>query len=59
MAYLLTAVMTGGVSALLSLLNGGSFADVLWNYVVFGHLGIVALALAVVMSSAMSRLRHS
>ena len=59
MAYLLTAVMTGGASALLSLLNGGSFTDILWNYVVFGHLGIAVLALAVVMSSAMSRLRSS
>ncbi len=59
MAYLLTAVMTGGVSALLSLIMGGSLSDILWNYVVFGHLGIVMLALAVVMNSTMSRLYRS
>ncbi len=55
MAYLLTGIMTGGVSALLSLFKGGSLSDILWNYVVFGHLGIAALALAVVMSSAVNQ----
>lgn len=59
MAYLLSAVMTGGVSALLSLLKGGSLSDILWNYVVFGHLGIATLALAVVMSGTMSRMYRS
>jgi hypothetical protein len=58
-AYLLTAVMTGGVSALLSLLKGGSLADILWDYVIFGHLGMATLALAMVMSSMKGRSKQS
>ena len=55
MAYLLTAIMTGGASALLSFSNGGSFGEILWNYVLFGHLGMGALAAAVVMTSLMGK----
>ncbi len=55
MAYLLTAIMTGGVSALLSFSNGGSFGEVLWSYVLFGHLGMGALAAAVVVTSLLGR----
>lgn len=46
MAYLMTAVMTGGVSALLSLFTGGSFGEIVWNYVLFGHMGMAVLAVA-------------
>lgn len=59
MAYLLTAVMTGGVSALLSLFKGGSLTDIIWNYVVFGYLGIAMLAFAMVTASMMNRQRSS
>jgi hypothetical protein len=46
MAYLMTAVMSGGVSALLSLISGETTGQILWNYVLFGHLGMATLALA-------------
>lgn len=55
MAYILTAIMTGGVSALLSAFTGGSLSDIFWNYVVFGHMGMAALALAIVASSVLDR----
>jgi hypothetical protein len=48
MAYLMTAVMTGGVSALLSLFSGATIGQIMWNYVLFGHLGMAALAVATV-----------
>ncbi|MEP1767633.1 MAG: hypothetical protein ABJJ53_13465 [Sulfitobacter sp.] len=56
MAYILTAIMTGGVSALLCALTGGSLSEIFWNYVLFGHLGIVTLALAVLASTAYDRI---
>ncbi|KEJ90340.1 hypothetical protein [Sulfitobacter donghicola] len=59
MAYILTAIMTGGVAALLSLFTGGSFGEILWNYVLFGHLGMAALATAAVMSAAMNNSKQS
>jgi len=55
MAYLLTAIMTGGVSALLSALTGGSLGDIFWNYVVFGHLGMAMLALAILATTLYDR----
>lgn len=51
MAYLLTAIMTGGVAAILSLFNGGSIGQIFWNYVLFGHLGMASLALALILGS--------
>lgn len=55
MAYLLTAIMTGGVAAILSALTGGGLGAVLWNYIFFGHLGMATLALAVVTSALFPR----
>ena len=55
MAYLLTAIMTGGVSALLSAFTGGSLGEIFWNYVLFGYLGIMALALAILASNVYDR----
>lgn len=57
MAYLLTAVMTGGVASILSLLKGGTLAQIFWNYVIFGHMGMAFLALAVVTARAIDRRR--
>lgn len=51
MAYLITAIMTGGVSALISALTGGSLGQIAWNYVLFGHMGMATLALAVIAGS--------
>jgi hypothetical protein len=48
MAYVLTAVMTGGAAATLSLINGATFGQILLNYILFGHLGMAVLALACV-----------
>lgn len=55
MAYLMTAIMTGGVSALLSAFTGGGLGDIFWNYVVFGHMGMATLALAVLATSVIDR----
>lgn len=55
MAYLLTAIMTGSVSALLSMFSGGTLAEIVWNYVIYGHLGMAALAFATVTYSLMDR----
>lgn len=46
MAYLLTAVMTGGVAAILSLLAGDTIGQIFMNYVIYGHLGMAALVVA-------------
>lgn len=46
MAYLFTAIMTGGVSAILTLYAGGSTGEILLNYVLYGHLGMAALGFA-------------
>lgn len=46
MAYLLTAVMTGGVAAILSLFAGDTFGQIFLNYVIYGYLGLAALAVA-------------
>lgn len=59
MAYLITAMMTGGVAAILSLFSGGTLADIFWNYVMYGHLGIAALAFAVVTFSFTDRKRDA
>lgn len=55
MAYIMTAIMTGGVSALLSAFTGGSIGDVLWNYVVFGYMGMATLALAIAATTIAGR----
>ena len=55
MAYLLTAIMTGGVAALLSLATGAGIWQILWNYVFYGHLGMATLALAVVANTLRNR----
>ncbi|WP_298862562.1 hypothetical protein [uncultured Sulfitobacter sp.] len=46
MAYLLTAIMTGGVAAILSLFAGDTFGQVMLNYVIYGHLGMATLIVA-------------
>lgn len=46
MAYLLTAVMTGGVAAILSLFAGDTVGQIFLNYVLYGHLGMAALLAA-------------
>lgn len=46
MAYLLTAVMTGGVAAMLSLFAGDTWGQTFLNYVIYGHLGIATLVVA-------------
>lgn len=55
MAYLFTAIMTGGVSAILTLYSGGTFGQILINYVIYGHLGMAALALATVTFAMIDR----
>ncbi len=51
MAYMLTAIMSGGVAALISFFTGSALSQVAWNYVLFGHLGMTTLALAIVAAS--------
>ena len=46
MAYLLTAVMTGGVAAILSLFAGDTWGQIFLNYFLYGHLGMATLVLA-------------
>lgn len=46
MAYLLTAIMTGGVAAILSLFAGDTFGQILLNYALYGHLGMATLLVA-------------
>ncbi len=46
MAYLLTAVMTGGFAAILSLLAGDTVGQIFLNYVIYGHLGMAVLLTA-------------
>jgi hypothetical protein len=46
MAYLLTAVMTGGVAAILSLFAGETFGQIFLNYVLYGHLCMAVLLTA-------------
>lgn len=46
MAYLLTAIMTGGVAAILTLFSGGSWGHIFLSYVLYGNLGMVILAAA-------------
>lgn len=55
MAYLLTAVMTGGVAAILSLYAGDTFGHILLNYVIYGHLGMAALVVAMITARAIDR----
>ncbi len=50
MAYLLTAVMTGGVAAILSLFAGETFGQILFNYVVSGYFGMAVLFAASIAS---------
>ncbi|WP_299559607.1 hypothetical protein [uncultured Sulfitobacter sp.] len=59
MAYLLTAIMTGCVAAMISIFTGGGFMQVLWNYILFGHLGMATLALATVASTLIDRKHRS
>lgn len=48
MAYLLTAIMTGGVAAILSLFAGDTWGQILLNYVIYGHLGMATLVVATI-----------
>lgn len=51
MAYLLTAIATGGVAALITFITGGSIGQAAWHYVLYGHMGMLVLLLAVLASS--------
>lgn len=55
MAYMLTAIMSGGVAAILAMYQGAGFGTIFWNYVLFGHLGMATLALASIASSRWDR----
>jgi len=55
MAYLMTAIMTGGVAAILSLFAGESFGQIVLNYVLYGHLGMAALAAAAMTAKMVDR----
>ncbi|KIN72149.1 hypothetical protein [Sulfitobacter guttiformis] len=55
MAYLLTAVMTGGVAALMSLFEGHAIGQIALNYIVYGHLGMATLVLATVAARRFDR----
>ncbi|MBB3994649.1 hypothetical protein GGR95_002297 [Sulfitobacter undariae] len=55
MAYLMTAIMTGGVAAILSLFAGESFGQIALNYVLYGHLGMAALAVATMTAKMVDR----
>ena len=46
MAYLLTAIMTGGVAAILTLFSGGSCGQIFLSYVLYGNLGMLILGAA-------------
>lgn len=54
MAYMLTAIMTGGVAAIISLLTGSGAWQIILNYVLYGHLGMLTLALAMIAVSLRS-----
>ncbi|QUJ77442.1 hypothetical protein KDD17_05445 [Sulfitobacter albidus] len=56
MAYLMTAMMTGGVAAIIALFSGAGIWSILWNYVIFGHLGMATLAFAMIASAIGARL---
>jgi|Cruoilmetagenom7_1024161.scaffolds.fasta_scaffold00134_50 hypothetical protein len=46
MAYILTAIMSGGVAAILALYAGETWGQIFFSYVIYGHLGIATLAIA-------------
>jgi len=55
MAYLMTAIMTGGVAAILSLFAGDSFGQIAMNYALYGHLGMAALFTAMITAKVYDR----
>ena len=55
MAYLMTAIMTGGVAAILSLFAGDTLGQIVLNYVLYGHLGMGALAVAMMAAHIVDR----
>ncbi|UWR24897.1 hypothetical protein K3757_10415 [Sulfitobacter sp. S223] len=55
MAYILTAIMSGGVAAILSLFAGEAWGQIFLNYVIYGHVGIVVLAVAQVLAGIIDR----
>lgn len=59
MAYILTAVIVGGISALVTVITGGSLGSTFFNYVLYGHLGMVALGIIVVGNSIIGRAQTS
>ncbi|MCX7565199.1 hypothetical protein OS189_02425 [Sulfitobacter sp. F26169L] len=42
----MTAVMTGGAAAILSLFAGDTWGQIILNYAIYGHLGMGGLAVA-------------
>ncbi len=59
MAYLMTAIMTGGVAAILSLFAGGTVGQIALNYVLYGHLGMGILAAAMMTAHIVDRRNSS
>ncbi len=59
MAYLLTAVMTGGVAALLSVHAGETVGNIFVNYIIYGHLGMATLAAAMITARIFDRTEQS
>jgi hypothetical protein len=59
MAYLLTAIMTGGVAVILSLFAGNSLGQIFLNYVIYGNLGIAAMAVASITANTFDRSAHN
>lgn len=59
MAYLLTAIMSGGVAAILALFAGETWGQIFLNYVIYGHLGMATLAIAQVSANLYDRRNQS
>lgn len=59
MAYILTAIMSGGIAAILSLFAGDTWGQILINYVIYGHLGMVTLVIAQLTATMFDRRRDT
>lgn len=57
MAYILTAMMSGGVAAILSLFAGDTWGQVFMAYVIYGHIGMVTLVIAQITATIFDRRR--
>lgn len=55
MAYLLTAMMTGGVAAIVSLFADQTIGQIFLNYIIYGYLGMAALVAAAFTARSIGR----